>query len=78
MTDSAGKVQPRFKERLEALCVEMIDRGILFSEARENLERCFIMEVVRRCEGNLVRAASRLGIHRNTLAKRVHQFKKKK
>jgi DNA-binding protein Fis len=77
MTDSSAKQQPRLKERLENLCVEMIDTGILFSEAKERLERCFISEVVRRCDGNLVRASARLGIHRNTLTKRLNQYRKK-
>lgn len=71
MSDSAGKPQPRLKDRLESLCTEMIEKGILYSEARDQFDRCFITEVVRRYDGNLVRAAARLGIHRNTLAKRI-------
>ncbi len=78
MTDATGRPQPRLKERLESLCVEMIDKGILFLEAREQFERCFISEVVRRHDGNFIRAAARLGIHRNTLAKRMELFNKKK
>ena len=71
MTDEAVRPLPRLKERLESLCAEMIDRGILYSEARERFDRCFVSEVVRRCGGNLVRAAARLEIHRNTLSKRL-------
>jgi DNA-binding NtrC family response regulator len=78
MSESAAKPQPRLKERMESLCVEMIDRGILFLEAREHFERCFISEVVRRHEGNLIRAALDLGIHRNTLAKRVAYYRKRR
>ena len=78
MSDSLSKSQPRFKERLESLCMEMIDKGILFLEAREQFERCFITEVLQRCDGNLIRAAGHLGIHRNTLAKRVNHFKEKR
>ncbi|HYK91441.1 MAG TPA: helix-turn-helix domain-containing protein [Acidobacteriota bacterium] len=76
MSDSPAKAQPRLKEKLENLCVEMIDRGILFLEAREHFERCFITEILQRYDGNLVRAAGRLGIHRNTLAKRMNHFNK--
>ncbi len=71
MIESEVKPQPRLKERLEMLCTEMIDRGILFSEAMDQFERCFIAEVMRRNEGNLIRTAARLGIHRNTLSKRI-------
>ncbi len=74
MSEAAAKPQPRLKERLENLCTEMIDRGILYSEAREQFDRCFITEVIRRCGGNLVRAAACLDIHRNTLAKRLRPW----
>ena len=75
MTDAASKSQPRLKDRLEALCAEMIDRGIFFPEAMEQFQKCFILEVVNRHDGNLLRAAQRLKIHRNTLAKRLSRFK---
>jgi DNA-binding NtrC family response regulator len=71
MTEIAAKPPLRLKERLEILCAEMIEKGILYSEAIEQFERCFIAEVMRRNGGNLVRTAARLGIHRNTLAKKV-------
>lgn len=77
MSDSSSKQQPRLKEKLENLCLEMIDRGILFLEAKEKFERCFISEVVRRFDGNLVRASAHLGIHRNTLSKRISQYNKR-
>jgi DNA-binding protein Fis len=37
----------------------------------EQFESCFIAEVLRKNDGNLLRSASRLGIHRNTLSKKV-------
>ena len=76
MTDSSSK-QPRLKEKLESLCLEMIDSGILFLEAKDKFERCFISEVVRRFDGNLIRASAQLGIHRNTLSKRISLYRKK-
>jgi len=78
MSDSPATKPPRLKERLEAMCVEMIDKGIHFSEAMAQFEKCFITEVLRRDEGNLVRASERLGLHRNTLAKRIYQYKIKR
>jgi DNA-binding NtrC family response regulator len=74
MSDST-KPPPRLKDRLEAICVEMIDRGILFSEAAAQFEKCFIAELVDRNDGNLVRSAKRLGMHRNTLAKKIAVYK---
>ena len=78
MTNIAAKQQPRLKERIETLCVEMIDKGILYSEALERFEKCFIAEVMRRNNGNLMRAAAHLGIHRNTLSKRVNHSKSRR
>ncbi len=78
MSDTSSKSQPRLKDRLEALCTEMIDKGIFFPEAMEQFEKCFILEVVARHDGNLLRAAERLKIHRNTLAKRLTHFRRKK
>ena len=68
----------RLKDRLEALCVEMIDRGILFGEAVEQFEKCFITEVVARTDHSMVRAAERLGIHRNTLSKKLASYKQRR
>jgi DNA-binding NtrC family response regulator len=75
MREPTAKLQPRLKDRLESLCLEMIDKGILFSEAVEQFENCFMAEVVNRNDGHLMRAAESLGIHRNTLAKRLTRLK---
>jgi transcriptional regulator with PAS, ATPase and Fis domain len=77
MSESSSKPLARLKDRIEAICVEMIDRGILFSEAQEQFEKCFIGEVVRRNLGNLTNASAKLGIHRNTLAKRMNNYRAK-
>ena len=66
-----------FRERIETLCKDMIDKGILFSEATERFERCFIAEIVKRNGGNVTKAATVLGIHRNTLSSRINNHKLK-
>jgi len=78
MTESEGKTPARLKERLEILCKEMVEKGILFPEAMDRFERCFIAEVMRRNGGNLVRTAAALQIHRNTLSKKVKHQKQKR
>jgi transcriptional regulator with PAS, ATPase and Fis domain len=75
MSESEIKQPLRLKERLENICRDMVERGILFSEATEHFERCFISEVLKRNNGNLIRTAAKLGIHRNTLSKRVNHRK---
>jgi DNA-binding NtrC family response regulator len=76
MSDHERKPPLRLKDRLEILCTEMIDKGILYSEATEQFERCFIAEVMRRNDGNLIRTAAKLGIHRNTLSKKAKHLGK--
>ncbi len=71
MNDSERKPPLRLKERIDILCTEMIEKGILFPEAMEQFEKCFIAEVMRRNDGNLIRSAASLGIHRNTLSKKA-------
>lgn len=78
MTETTAKEQTRLKDRLEALCIEMLDRGIQFGEALEQFEKTFIIEMVKRNGGNMIRASAALGIHRNTLSKRLIHYKAKK
>jgi transcriptional regulator with PAS, ATPase and Fis domain len=63
------------KQQLDALVAEMIDKGILFSDARREFEKRFISRVLQRHQGNLSRAARDLKIHRNTLGKKIVEFK---
>lgn len=63
------------KAELESLIDEMITRGILFEEAVKEFEKKFILKVVSRNNNNLSKAAEELGIHRNTLSKRVEEYK---
>ena len=62
------------KQQLEVLITEMIDKGILFNEARREFEKRFIARVLRRHKGNLSRAAEDLRMHRNTLGKKVSEY----
>jgi len=63
------------KQQLESLVSEMIDKGILFTEARPEFERKFIVRMLQRHRGNLSRAATDLKIHRNTLGKKIAEYK---
>ncbi len=63
------------KAELESLVDQMITRGILFEEAVKEFEKKFILKVVSRNNNNLSKAADELGIHRNTLSKRVDEYK---
>ncbi|MGH9799466.1 MAG: helix-turn-helix domain-containing protein [Blastocatellia bacterium] len=62
------------KAELESLVDQMIIRGIHFDEAVKEFEKKFILKVVSRNNHNLSKAADELGIHRNTLSKRVGEY----
>ena len=63
------------KQELESLVTEMVEKGILFDEARREFEKRFIARVLQRHRGNLSRAAKDLRIHRNTLGKKISEYK---
>jgi len=63
------------KQELESLVSQMVDKGILFSDARREFEKRFIARVLQRHSGNLSRAAKDLRIHRNTLGKKIEEYK---
>jgi len=63
------------KERMESFCRESVEKGILFPEALDQFERCFITEALRRNNGSIIRTAAALGIHRNTLSKKIREWR---
>jgi Fis family transcriptional regulator len=63
------------KDQLEALIGQMVEKGILFEEAVEEFEKKFIKHVLERTHGNQSRAARQLGIHRNTLSRKIELYK---
>jgi DNA-binding NtrC family response regulator len=63
------------KQQLEALITEMVEKGILFGDAKREFEKRFIARVLQRHRGNLSRAAQDLKIHRNTLGKKLEEYK---
>jgi Fis family transcriptional regulator, factor for inversion stimulation protein len=63
------------KDQLESLVGQMVERGILFDEAINEFEKRFIKRVLDRAHGNQSRAARALGIHRNTLSRKIGLYK---
>jgi Fis family transcriptional regulator, factor for inversion stimulation protein len=63
------------KDQLEGLVSQMVERGILFDEAVGEFEKRFIKRVLDRVDGNQSRATDQLGIHRNTLSRKLSEYK---
>jgi DNA-binding NtrC family response regulator len=62
-------------DRLEKLVEEMVERGVQFEDALCEFEKRFITRVLGRCDGSLTKAADALGMHRNTLTRKIGQHK---
>jgi DNA-binding NtrC family response regulator len=63
------------REQLERLVDEMVTKGIRYDEAQQEFEKKFIMHVLQKADGNLGKAADLLGIHRNTLARKMTEYR---
>ena len=59
------------RQRMEELISEMLDGQILLGEALGEFEKIYIQQALERNGEHLSKTASALGIHRNTLTKRV-------
>ena len=49
----------------------MLDKGLFFAEATREFEKQFILLGLEKSGGNRTKAARIMGIHRNTLSKKI-------
>lgn len=64
----------QMKEQLETLIDKMLDGRILLGEAVSEFEKLYIQKALARNGDHLSQTAATLGIHRNTLSKRVADY----
>ena len=53
----------------------MVEKGIQYEDALREFDKRFIVEVMDKSDGNLSKAADTLGVHRNTLARKIKDLK---
>ena len=53
----------------------MLDKGILYDDARREFEKMFIARALQRTKGNVGDAAELLGLHRNTIARKMAEYR---
>jgi DNA-binding NtrC family response regulator len=63
------------KESFDNLVEHLLTGGFFLQEAVEILEKTLIGRALARTEGNRSEAAKVLGIHRNTLQKKMHEYR---
>lgn len=62
------------RNRMEKLIEEMLDGQILLNEAMCEFEKIYIQKALERFDDHFSNTANALGIHRNTLSKRVATY----
>jgi DNA-binding NtrC family response regulator len=62
------------RKRMESLVEEMLDGQIMLNEAMWEFEKVYIQKALERYGDHHSNTANALGIHRNTLSKRVATY----
>lgn len=63
---------------MDRLVAELLDKGVLYDDARREFEKLFIAKALQRTRHNLGEAAEMLGVHRNTVARKVAEYRIKR
>ena len=63
------------REELERLVDDMVTRGVRYEDAQREFEKRFIARVLTKADGNLRNAADLLGMHRNTLSRKIAEYR---
>ena len=62
------------KEQLESLINQMVEHGISYEDAVNEFEKRFIRKVLEKSNNNQSKTAQALGIHRNTLSRKIDEL----
>ena len=65
---------PLLRDQLDHLVDEMVTKGVRFEDANREFEKRFITHVLSKADGNLCKAADLLGMHRNTLSRKLAEY----
>lgn len=63
------------KDQMEKLIADLVEGGVFFQDAVSEFEKRFIKRVLDGHHGNQLQSAKALGIHRNTLGRKMDEYK---
>ena len=66
------------RDQLERLVLEMLERGVIYDDARREFEKVFITRALQRASGSVGDASELLGHHRNTVARKMTEYRIKR
>lgn len=64
----------QLRDQMEILIEKMLDGKILLNEAISEFEKLYILNALKRNDEHLSQTAECLGIHRNTLSKKIMTY----
>jgi DNA-binding NtrC family response regulator len=62
------------RKQMESLIAEMLDGRIMLDEAVAEFEKLYIQQALERNNKHLSKTAAAIGIHRNTISKRLAEY----
>lgn len=66
--------KPTVNQTLEEVSERILGTGVLWPEVCAEFEKIFIAKALEKTHGSLNQAAELLGLHRNTLSKKVRLY----
>jgi DNA-binding NtrC family response regulator len=66
------------RDQLDRIVQELLDKGVLYDDARREFEKMFITRALQRSKGSVGDAAELLGLHRNTVARKMTEYRIKR
>ena len=66
------------RERCSGSCEEMVDKGVLFEDARPRIREASSSRRAGGRKGSLGKAADKFGMHRNTIARKISEYRIKR
>lgn len=67
----------KMREKMDELIEEMLNGKILLGEATAEFEKLYIQKALERNDDHISNTAEVLGIHRNTISKRLASYQEK-
>jgi DNA-binding NtrC family response regulator len=66
------------RDHLERLVGDMLEKGVHYEDVRRELEKLSITRALQRTRGSIGDAADLLGVHRNTIARKIAEYRIKR
>jgi DNA-binding NtrC family response regulator len=66
------------RDHLERLVSDMLDKGVQYEDVQREFEKLSITRALQRSKGSIGEAAELLGLHRNTIARKIAEYRIKR